>query len=711
MFKRLLFLLVLFGVMGVTHAQGAAHPRLWVRADDLPRLRGWAVETNPVWMQLAALTTEAAAAMDAGQLDSGDTGSTAWEEYPHETYAMLFAFMSLVHPDQAARDDYANRARTLLMEMMNQAAQGAADAPFRYPAFSTSDRSRWYGLGFALTVDWIYSYLSAEDKATIRTVFLRWCEENRTATTTNHNHPEPVGVTNDPVLLSDRSLVRWSGNNYYAAHMRNMGLMALALDPADDPDGTLRAYLDNATGAWLYIIDHLTRTDVAGGMSAEGFEYGPQTFGYVAQFLLALYTAGEADPALRGQQVTFEGNPFWDDSVMAYLHSLSPAPAQHEWMGSIYQPAWYGSGQNYHMPDPIESFGALGVYDMLTSNTDRLNALRWIETYTAPGGADGMSERMDAGALHVPILYFLLFDPAAPAPTDPRVSLDTTYYAPGMRRLSARTDWTENATWFVYANSWNDVDHQSGNANSIEFYRNGEWLTKVRVGYDLDYQTSENVNTLAIQNTPPEHTDYRYMIYERGSQWLYSASGDPAEPVITYGDGYITAYGEATNAYNSDYEGSTDVVLATRSVVWLMPDAIVIYDHAITQSPGFKRFWLNLPTAATTADNLTTMITPSGQQFWIYTLLPADAALSVIELGEEPSGTPANGDLVRYRFGAEATGNPTEAYFLHVLVGGDGGATPPAVELLSADPATPSVRVGDQVVAFAGENITVSPAN
>jgi hypothetical protein len=181
--------------------------------------------------------------------------------------------------------------------------------------------------------------------------------------------------------------------------------------------------------------------------------------------------------------------------------------------------------------------------------------------------------------------------------------------------------------------------------------------------------------------------------------------------VITYGDDYLTVYGDATNTYNSEYEGSTDVQLVTRSVAWLMPDSIVVYDHAVTQSPGFKRFWLNLIVPATTSGNLTTMVTPSGQQFWIYTLLPADAALSVTELGDEPSGSPANGDLVHFRFGAEAAGNPTEAYFLHVLIGGDSGATPPTVELVSSDPAAPSVRVGDQVVAFAGETITVSQAN
>jgi hypothetical protein len=139
------------------------------------------------------------------------------------------------------------------------------------------------------------------------------------------NHPEPVGVLNDPALLSDIDRVRWSGNNYYTAHMRNMGMMALAFDPADDPGGELRTYLDQATGAWLYVHDHLTRTDAAGGFGTEGFEYSPQSLGYAAQFMLALHTTGYDDPAKYGQQVSIAANPFWDDAVKAYTHSLSPA--------------------------------------------------------------------------------------------------------------------------------------------------------------------------------------------------------------------------------------------------------------------------------------------------------------------------------------------------------------------------------------------------
>ena len=108
--------------------------------------------------------------------------------------------------------------------------------------------------------------------------------------------------------------------------MRNIGLMALALDPADDPGGELGAYLENAIGAHLYMIDDLLRTDAAGGIAPEGFEYSPQALAYIVQFLLALHTAGQDDPARWGPQVVLTDNPFWDEVIPAFLHSLSPDP-------------------------------------------------------------------------------------------------------------------------------------------------------------------------------------------------------------------------------------------------------------------------------------------------------------------------------------------------------------------------------------------------
>ena len=105
--------------------------------------------------------------MDSGHVPDDDGGSDAYEEYTTEAYAELFAFLSLVDPNPAARADYGRRARTLLMHVIDRALPGPGkdDEPFRDPFFSTSDRSRWNGEAFALIVDWAYPYFSAADKA------------------------------------------------------------------------------------------------------------------------------------------------------------------------------------------------------------------------------------------------------------------------------------------------------------------------------------------------------------------------------------------------------------------------------------------------------------------------------------------------------------------------------------------------------------------
>src|SRR5206468_8974598 len=133
-----------------------------LRASDLPGLRSWASPANPVWAKgLARLADTARREMDEGLAPGEDGDSDAWEQYPSESYAELFAFLSLVDPSAAARSDYARRARTLLMHVVRSAARGPAGGePFRDPDFAVDDRSRWWGEGFALTADWIYPYLS-----------------------------------------------------------------------------------------------------------------------------------------------------------------------------------------------------------------------------------------------------------------------------------------------------------------------------------------------------------------------------------------------------------------------------------------------------------------------------------------------------------------------------------------------------------------------
>ena len=692
------------------------HPRLWVRVDDLPRLRSWAVESNPFYSEGLALVAEfAKEEMDAGNVPSQDSGEITWEQYPTEMYAELFAFMSLIENDPAARDDYAQRARTLLMHVMNIAVQGASPSePFRDPDFSTYDRSRWWGEGYALAVDWIYPYLTPEDKATIRTVFLRWIDENMNAATTSFNHPEPAGVYNDPALVSDELALRWSANNYYLSHMRNIGLMALSFDPADDPDGLLGSYLQSAIGAWLYRTDYLLRTRELGGFSPEGWEYGPESLGSMGQFLLALYTAGEARPDVWGEQVVWESNPFWNDVIPAYLHSLSPAtavPPTWDWIAPVYQPAWYGDGQHYWAPDFIGLFGPMGIYDGYVGNAERLEDIRWIQTHTPPTGAEGLLLRAgDSELFRNAIMYFLLFDPAAPPPTDPRPELSTEFFAPEVGRILARTSWAEDAAWFTFHLGWLTIDHQLGEGGQFEFYRGGEWLTAGRVGWDgtqepygCNIGRSDYHNTLALQNSDPGGIeDWLMNCYTHGSQWLYVAAGDGEILAHSFGDNYVYALGDMTALYNSIDLEINDILHASRSIVWLQPDAIMVYDRAISQTEGrFKRFWLNTPTQASVTGQQALVTTERGQQLAITTLLPSDATVSAVE-AEPMVDEVAVDQPMHYRVLVEAPGGPANVRFLHVLQGADAGAAVESPVLIESARGTPfaGAMVGTTAVLF-----------
>jgi hypothetical protein len=658
------------------------------------------VDSNPVYRNgLALLVARAKLDMDQGLVPGpdADNGGNAYVDYPAEQYAELFAFMSLVDPDQASRDNYAQRARTLLMYIIDKAALGAAEhQPYRDPEFSIYDRSRWHGEGFALTVDWIYPYLSATDKTSIRQVFLRWIDENQNAVITGHDHPVPIGTANDPLLVSDPTQVRWSLNNYWTAHMRNIGLMALSLDAADDPSGTLRGYLGTATGAWLYVLDYALRHDAQGGLVPEGLEYGPQTLGFATQFLLALHTAGADDTAMYGTQVSISSQPFWSDSITSYLHSASPRTTSSADLNgaSVFLPAWYGDGQHYYLPDFIELFGPLGLYYASSGNTAGLNSLRWIQSNAAPGGAALLTSRAnDRGAFQKSILYFLLFDPAAATATDPRAVLPLTSFSPGLGRILSRTDWSEDASWFTYKLRYNKVDHQYGDGNQFEFYRKGEWLTKERTGYDLDYGAAQNHNTLALENDVPGHNnacDYRNINYLNGSQWSYVASGNPDLVARSVGSDYVYALGDATNLYNSDYEGATDILHASRSVLWLEPDFIVVYDRATSKTANrFKRFWLNTATLGSVNGTRTSVTTTAGQKLYISTLLPTNAqitseASTLATCPNDTNGWVASDEPMGFRIKVEAPGGPADTRFLNVLQGADAGVSAAPTQLIQS---------------------------
>lgn len=711
-------------LVGLVTAQAAGqplttHPRIWIRQADLPRLRSWAVSGNPLYQDgIRVVAATFRTRMDNGSLLADDHGATyGYTQYPIEWAAQVFAFMSLVENDPAVRADYAARSRTLLMYIMNKAVLGpvSGDGDFRGQVFSTNMRSLFYGDAFPTTVDWIYPSLTAQDKATIRTVFLRWINENLTATTTGLDHPEPVWVLNDPTLLSDPKRVKTSANNFYNAHMNQIGLMALALDPADDMGPLdshgkgVRDYLDNAIGAWLYVHHHMMETLERGGVPPEGMAYGPTGLGRAAEFMLALYTSGHADPNVRGPQVRMD-TPFFDDVLAAYLHSTSPKKTivhpDEAYKGTVHFVADHGDTYKLYYQGMTTLLGTMGIHAQLSGNTARLNAIRWMETHMPAGGAAKLAERArDMNHVRDCLLTFLLFDPAAAAPTDPRPALPLAWYAEGPGKILARTAWNDNASWFTYTLPWLGIDHQFGAANMFEFYRKGEWLTKQWAGYGMIVAGSDYKNTLALENSPPATgIDFWLSNHAHRSQWLYGPGGDPVLRAYSLQNDYVYAHGDATRSYNNPAASSTDIREATRAILWVRPDTIVVYDRAESTTAGReKRFMLMLP-AAPTFNGPRATVTTATQQLVVDTLLPASPLITVD--AQIPNGNGYNEsaeyEKMTRRLKVDAPGGPASARFLHVLQGADAGATVLPSQLVTSTAGTPyqGAAVGTVLAMF-----------
>ena len=684
----------------------AGHPRLWLREEDLPRLRAWARPTNPRFVDgLGRLADIAKKDMDDGKV----LGTRDCANGPSfcESYAALFAFLSLVHPEATERADYAARGRKVLVHALERAASGKAGDPLAGKTFSVRDRARWAGESFPLAVDWLYPHLSAEDKALARKVFLRWVEENLAATTTSHNHPEPIGALETEALVKDPRKRRYALNNYFASHTRNIGLMAMALDAADDPEEaavryrSLRGYLKNATGAWLYMVDAALRKDAAGGLAPEGMQYGPSMLGGLAMLHLALATAGEANASRHGAQAVLAESPFWGEVLPALLHRVARRRS------GGWDVAFAGDGERYGVPDFIDVVGPLGLLAGMRGDAATVSAARWIETHLPPGGPTELTARARArnGGLTFRhgILYFMLFDPDAPPSPDPREKLPLSHFAAGLGDLSARTSFGDDASWLSFRLGWAQIDHQHGDGNGFSFFRKGEWLTKDRVGYGHWFATSAQHNTVAVENDRPNRNDpVRKALHETGSQWILQHDADGAIVARSEGPGFVAVTGDATGLYNASAVGARGVEHASRSLVWLPPDHLVVYDRVATAKDGrFRRFFLQTPGVSTVSGNQATVAT-QRQRLHVTTVLPVGAKLAAEAYvpGSSWETKPANDEPMTGTLRVEPAKPERETRFLHVLEATDGAPAQTALHVKAEGGAFEGAAFSKRVVLF-----------
>ena len=577
-------------------------------------------------------------------------------------------------------------------------------------------------------------------------------------------------LLDQPEEAARHSQIRLALNNHWANHLRQMVLYSLALDPADDvpssevpgtagvvddpsPAGALTSQivgsggandwvpidtgvLRDVTGVWLYLTDYAYRHDGAGALSMEGSEYASNGLGPVALALAALQSAGQDDPQVWGPQVSLKDHPLWSRQIPAYLSLLTPtsrvpSDPNYSYLGQIFQPPLYGDLETYaYINDQfIKVLGPVALADARTNGTNGavVQAVRYIQRHLAQGGDARLSDRIRNGisskALRDSLYYFLVFDPvdaadpSAPPPApDPRPALQPkTFYSAHtvngreMGTVLARSGYTPADTCFHFRNDWNAIDHQRGDSLSFGLWKNGLWLTKVMTGYGTIQGCSDYRNSLSLQNGVPSSAPVgEDIIAAHGGQWSYSPHIDPAIPARSLADGFLYFTADATALYNHHQQTQLrEIEHASRSIVWLKPDRVVVYDRARSKQAGFfKRFFLNLPDtqAATTVTGTVVHstakegATPKAELF-VTALLPAGATPQLTDIS---SGQPAGGEDMKCRMFTEAPGAPQETRFLHVVEGAAAGAaTPVSAQLVaSADGAFEGAMTGDTCVLF-----------
>jgi hypothetical protein len=737
----------------ITQAIKTEHPRLYFNAADVPKLQKWAVASNPVYKNwftpmLAQCLKDYPkffAADGTPVSPFPDNGDGQGYKGPFEHYMLVFAFASVIEPEQAKRDRYAGYARTFLMHAMDQAALGLEPGkPYRDKTFVLYNRNNATGDHWGLTVDWLQAgnYLSAADKATCRKAFLIWAH-TLTATHTFESNRSPPRTVNSTTLLPDGNQpYRRAVNNYNIGFARTLASITLCLDAEDDPGDELRGYLADLVGKMLYLqysmfaepadaakLYGLSNVDDFGlasdGLPVEGMLYGGSLAMLFGE-LLMLATATSCDPAVFGQQIDLLDAPFIRRFPTAYLSQVDPypvVPAQ-AWMGPTYLFPGFGDMLRGHVE--ALSVGMFALHALLQSqrgDTSQVELMRWAITNLPPGGAAHFNK-----PLGNPLSYqtswkiqaFLAMDPkAAPTPkVDPRFKTFPKYQAnPNCGRWIARTGWGPDDSIFAYSASPQYSNHMNGDAGSFGLFRKGEWVTKILGNYDnKEWGHSCRVfNTLCVENKPPSglppKTSPIYYLYLHGDQFWGGVGQNAGDPTthIHHTDDYVHAQSDLTNLYNqivNPYQpqnAATSVKEVSRSILWISrQDTIVVYDR-VTSLDGLFKNW-NFCSAKEPKITGNTVVAPSTsgkQSLTVQCLLPNATTIAAAEM-QKGMAPPAALEPMHFATTIADPSLSASTRFLNVVQATDSGtaATPATFVKSSAGTDFEGAVIGGAAVLF-----------
>jgi hypothetical protein len=166
--------------------------------------------------------------------------------------------------------------------------------------------------------------------------------------------------------------------------------------------------------------------------------------------------------------------------------------------------------------------------------------------------------------------------------------------------------------------------------------------------------------------------------WDYGSQWyLGTSEGDPST-LISSGPSYVSATSNLTKLYNrpsqwTPQNAAVAIKSASRTIVWINGDYVVIYDRAKSKKGLFKRENFELQSRPKVVGNVATETTPNGQELYVQSLQPTHRSITFEQTASKLSFV-ADTEPMRYTLTIQDPSRPAAARFLTILQGADPGA-------------------------------------
>ncbi len=409
----------------------------------------------------------------------------------------------------------------------------------------------------AIVYDWCFDATSASQKS-------RWVAYMNQAVSNVWNH---TGSTWGGVA---QPWLGWSvdnpANNYYYSFLRATMLVGLATKGESAlADSFIAKFRDEKFYAQLVPA---FEANLVGGGSREGTGYGVSMRG-----LFELYDWWHATTGERLATKTKHARA----SLGAFLHQLMPT---------------------------IDKVAPIGDHarDMTAALFDYHR--HYMQTLVAlfPGEPVAGRAMQLLASSSVPMMaqpfmraYDFLYEHADVAP----IALDgmsRSYHARGIGEVYARSGWDTHATWIgVKAGAFTE-DHAHQDQGSLMIYKDG-WLA-----YD---------GVIDSKNGLPQGTNAHGLVrITNGGQTIRQVRATESRiEALARGDGWVHIATDVTPAYG----GNAAVQRVQREIVYLEPDAIVVYDR-VTTAAGTTQIWqLPTPTQPSVSGATATLSNGSSQ--------------------------------------------------------------------------------------------------